>query len=315
MRDNQYFGSNAKQGAIIFENRQIKRSFLFAIAFLWTLVGMSVVYAGEPAVSTLKIQQIRNATIKITFGGKTILVDPMLAAKNEFPPLENSFSPNRPFPLVDLPLPVDEIIKADAVIVTHLHGDHFDQKAIESLPKGLPIIAQDDIDAATLRDYGFTNVSTMKYEGIKLGDITIHKTDCVHGEKETSRPYYEALNIRWEASGFVLKHPEEDKVVYIAGDTIWSEGVQYALKYFKPDVVVVNVAGAQWLTSGRIIMDLRDLVEVIRATPDTATIVASHLDAVGHATVSREDVRNLVNEYNFSKVLIPEDGEILPFKH
>lgn len=291
----------------------MKRTLLLAVMLLCTFATSLHAYTGESHIGKPKIQQIRNATIKITFGGKVILVDPMLGAKNEFPPLENSFNPNRSFPLVDLPLSVEEVIKADAVIVTHLHGDHFDPKAIESLPKDMPIIAQDDIDASTLRDYGFVNVIAMKYEGIRLGDITIHKTDCVHGEKEATMPYYKALDIRWEASGFILKHPDEKSVVYVAGDTIWSAGVQYALKYFNPDVVVVNAAGAQWLTSGRIIMDLRDLVEVIRATPDTTTIVASHLDAVGHATVSRADVRRLVDDYNFSKVLIPEDGETITF--
>lgn len=291
----------------------MKRIFVITTVCLSVLVGMAFVNAGESATPGVKIQQIRNATIKITFGGKTILVDPMLAPKDAFPPIPESFNPTQRFPLVDLPLSVEDILDVDAIIVTHLHPDHFDDLAAQSIPKDMPLIAQDDTDAATLRGYGFTNVTILNYEGSKVGDIEIFKTDCVHGEKEATMPYYEAMGLRWEASGFILKHPGEKKVIYVAGDTLWSDGVKYALKYFHPDVVVVNVAGAQLLTSGPIIMELRDLVEIIRATPESTAIVASHLDAVSHATVTRQDVRKLVNDYNFSKVLIPEDGEILTF--
>lgn len=291
----------------------MNRTFLLATLFL-SLFACIKPSAAEESLPAPQIQQIRNATIKIKFGGKTILVDPMLAPKDAFPPIPESFAPTQPFPLVDLPVSVDQILQADAVIVTHLHPDHFDEIAAQAIPKDMPIIAQDDIDAATLRDLGFTNVDTLKYDGTaKIGEITIIKTDCVHGIKEDTMPYYDAIGLRWEASGFILKHPDEKKVIYVAGDTIWSDGVQYALKYFQPDVVVVNVAGAQFLTSGPIIMQLNDLVKTIRATPNSTAIVASHLDAVSHATVTRKDVRKLIADYSFSKVLVPEDGETLDF--
>jgi len=34
----------------------------------------------------MKIQLIRNATMKLTYAGKTILTDPMLSAKNAYDP-------------------------------------------------------------------------------------------------------------------------------------------------------------------------------------------------------------------------------------
>ena len=44
-------------------------------------------------------------------------------------------------PLVDLPMPVEDIINGiDAVIVTHLHLDHWDDIAKEVLPKRNKII-------------------------------------------------------------------------------------------------------------------------------------------------------------------------------
>ena len=43
-------------------------------------------------------------------------------------------------PLVDLPMPVEDIINGiDAVIVTHLHLDHWDDIAKEVLPKEIKL--------------------------------------------------------------------------------------------------------------------------------------------------------------------------------
>ena len=95
----------------------------------------------------MKITQIRNATLKIRYAGKTFLIDPMLSKKGELPafgppelplfPASNNMNKN---PLVDLPIPVEDILAGvDAVIVTHLHMDHWDPAAIKLINKQLPI--------------------------------------------------------------------------------------------------------------------------------------------------------------------------------
>ena len=75
------------------------------------------------------LQQIRNATIFLCYGGKKFLIDPVLAPKGSWPPFPNSIRQDQNNPLVDLPVPIDELLKADAYIITHLHTDHFDEWA------------------------------------------------------------------------------------------------------------------------------------------------------------------------------------------
>ena len=57
------------------------------------------------------LQQIRNATIFYIMAEK-ILIDPVLAPKGSWPPFPNSIRQAQNNPLVKLPVPVDELLKA-----------------------------------------------------------------------------------------------------------------------------------------------------------------------------------------------------------
>ncbi|PDS48375.1 hypothetical protein CO662_29280, partial [Rhizobium anhuiense] len=66
----------------------------------------------------------------------------------------------------------EEIIDVDAVIVTHLHEDYWDEEARKVLPKALPIFAQNKADAETIRGQGFSDVrvlsATSSFNGVQL---------------------------------------------------------------------------------------------------------------------------------------------------
>jgi hypothetical protein len=60
-----------------------------------------------------------------------------------------------------------------------------------------------------------------------------------------------------------------------------------------------------------IIMSQEDLHEVCRQAPP-ATIVASHMEAVYHATLTRSELRRYLLKHELTqRVLMPEDGEAI----
>ena len=80
----------------------------------------------------------------------------MLAKKGTYPPFPNSIRQDQNNPLVSLPLSVEEIIEGiDAVILTHLHLDHFDDAAKQALPNDIKMFVQNEEDAAVVRADGF----------------------------------------------------------------------------------------------------------------------------------------------------------------
>lgn len=114
--------------------------------------------------------------------GVRFLVDPWLGAKESIPPIPGSPNPDLRCPVSDLPLPLDEILDVDAVIATHLHFDHFDETAMERIPKSMVVFVQDEIDGETLRAKGFQDVRILKYAGVEFQGVQLTKTDCLHGQ-------------------------------------------------------------------------------------------------------------------------------------
>lgn len=118
--------------------------------------GTSVAAAATSVASSVEVQQIRNATVKIDFAGTTFLVDPMLSAKGAFPGFPGTYRSELRNPLVDLPFSADEVLKSvEAVVVTHTHTDHWDEAAQQQIPKNLPVFVQNEVDAKTIRGQGF----------------------------------------------------------------------------------------------------------------------------------------------------------------
>ena len=130
----------------------------------------------------MKIQQIRNATLKIEYNSYTILIDPWLqdkgtgfsatSLKPEMRGVKN--------PMNSLPIKADEILDGvDFCLVTHIHPDHFTE---DYLPKNMEIIVQNRNDMNQVKQMGFENVSYLCRRETEIGNIKIIKTPCIHGD-------------------------------------------------------------------------------------------------------------------------------------
>lgn len=249
----------------------------------------------------MKIQQIRNATLIVEYAGKKFLVDPMLSDKGILPPFPNAPRQDQNNPLVSLPMPIGEIIKdIDAVIITHLHLDHWDDAAKEALPKEIKVFVQNKEDAEEVGNAGFNNIEVLTEDTIFEG-IQLIKTKGEHGRGEI-------LKLAGLVCGVVFKHSDE-KILYIAGDTVWYDAVDEIIRTHKPEVIVVNAGDNQFFTGGSLVMNKDDVYEVYKAAP-SAKIIASHMEAVNHWGLSREELKGFIQEKGIgSNVLVPNDGD------
>ncbi len=266
-----------------------------------------------PATPSVEVQQIRNATVKIDFSGTTFLVDPMLSPKATYPGFEGTYHSELRNPLVDLPLTVKEVLSSvEAVVVTHTHLDHWDDAAQQLIPKNLPVFVQNEADAKTIRGQGFKDVRVLK-NGTQFNGVTLNRTGGQHG---SDLLYADSARAEFlgPVMGVVFSAPKA-KTVYVAGDTVWRPEVDQALKQHQPDVVILNTGSA--LITGfeqhPIIMGKQDTLQAYKAAPKAA-IIAVHMDAVNHMSLSRKELGAFVQEHKIQdRVMIPADGESLKF--
>ena len=235
----------------------------------------------------MRLTLVRNATVLLELSGKRLLVDPMLDEAGARPPVEGTRNPVAN-PTAPLPVPAEEIVtRLDAVLVTHRHRDHLDGTAEELLPRDVPVFCQPE-DEDALRELGLDARGVD--EDVEWTGLRIVRTPARHG----TGPVADALA---PVSGCVLDG------LYIAGDTVWYEGVEATIERHRPSVAVVNAGGAEFAEGGLIIMGVDDVREVAARVP---TVVAVHLEALNHCYLTRAA---LIAE--LPEVLVPADGETL----
>ncbi|MFC3022694.1 MBL fold metallo-hydrolase [Vibrio zhugei] len=256
----------------------------------------------------MKITQIRNATQIIDYAGKKFLIDPMLAPKGTYPGFEGTANYHINYPTVELPQSIESIINVDAVLLTHTHGDHWDEVAAKVIPKDKLIFVQDQSDEEFVRKQGFTNVQIFSEETDYHG-ISLIPTACQHGSDALFQNEQMA-EMLGEVNGVIFSHADEEKL-YVAGDTIWTKDVEDTMEKEQPGVVILNTGWAHVLGFGPIIMGKEDVLKTHQVLPE-AKIVATHMGAVNHALVTAEEMRvyvaaNMLGDF----VLVPEDGEMV----
>ena len=264
-------------------------------------------------VHSMKIQQIRNACVRISYCEENFLIDPWLMDKGAMGCFADTpyhcadpSKENIPMPMCDLPLPVADILQdVDAYIITHVHPDHIDIDPDGTVGKVLhketPTFVQSPEDAQVLLNSGFTDV-TVLYENSAFGKVNLIKTPGRHGTKIPCGP----------ASGVIFQ-TQGEKTLYVVGDSIWYDGVRDTLTRFQPEVIIVNACAAALRNEGRLIMNGEDVAAVHTACPK-AKIVISHMDNVAHATITRKDMKQFIHTQGLEEfTVMPDDGESLTF--
>ena len=205
------------------------------------------------------------------------------------PPIENTRKPGaEPDRAAAVPRGGGRSRASTPSIVTHRHRDHLDARAEELLPRDVPVFCQPE-DEEALRDLGLD--ARAVDESTRLGRASASR------ERPARHGTGRIAELLAPVSGFVLDD------LYLAGDTVWYEGVEETIARHRPRVAVVNAGGAEFLEGGLIVMGIDDVREVAARVP---TVVAVHLEALNHCFLTRAELRAAL-----PAVLVPEDGETL----
>nr|WP_017906793.1 MBL fold metallo-hydrolase [Pseudomonas fuscovaginae] len=257
--------------------------------------------------TTMKIQQIRNATLILELGAYRVLVDPMLADKGTLPS-QRLLKARQRNPIVELPADAWQALESVThCLITHCqkgHFDHLDRAGIQWLrARGIPVICTPH-DAAYLarRKLNVQPLAQGHEEPVPFLEGRLRTVRCTHGRGLVG-------GLMEHGVGYFIEFPGEPSL-YLAGDTVLTDVVRSFVQRHQPQVSVVPAGGARFDVGGDIIMGLEEVLEFV--TLSTGTVVANHLEAINHCPVTRQELRQAAVERGVGERLrVPADGQLM----
>jgi L-ascorbate metabolism protein UlaG (beta-lactamase superfamily) len=219
---------------------------------------------------------VGTATIILRFAGFTILTDPNFLHAGDHAHIGYGMTTER---LTEPAFDIDALPPIDFCILSHYHGDHFDQIVEEKLQKDLPIITTEHA-VGELEVKGFTN-------GIALDtwDSIVVESDEAR-VRITSMPGQHGPGIVDFALPPVMgsmldfEHTDGQRLVrmYITGDTLIHDDLNDIPKRFPGvDLMAMHLGGTRVL-GVLVTMDDQQGIEMVRIIKPVTTIPIHYND-------------------------------------
>jgi L-ascorbate metabolism protein UlaG (beta-lactamase superfamily) len=195
-----------------------------------------------------RVYFIGNATTLIQFGGLTILTDPAFLHKGEHVDLGHGIWARRE---VEPACQIADLPPVDLIVLSHYHGDHFDDVAAAELDKMLPIVTTADA-VDKLNALGFRRghpLDTWESLEVRKGDarLTITAMPAKHSAEEAVEQLLMPVN------GHVLDFSRSDEQLYrlyITGDTMLVDDLNdIPRRYPDIDLGLIHAGGTTFLVS------------------------------------------------------------------
>jgi L-ascorbate metabolism protein UlaG (beta-lactamase superfamily) len=162
---------------------------------------------------------IGTATMIVRLGSFTVLTDPNFLHRGQRAYLGRGLWSRR---LTEPAMQPADLPTLNAVVLSHLHGDHFDRIARRQLDRAVPVVTTEHA-ASRLRRYGFTSHGLQPWTRYELtnGDesLMVESLPAVHAYGVLGKllpPVMGSLLVH-RVAGAVRRH------VYISGDTLTGE--------------------------------------------------------------------------------------------
>ncbi|OBJ79148.1 MBL fold metallo-hydrolase [Mycobacterium colombiense] len=191
---------------------------------------------------------IGNATTLIRFGGLTILTDPAFLHKGEHVYLGHGIWARRE---VEPACQIPDLPPIDLVVLSHYHGDHFDDVAARELDVTLPIVSTADA-VEKLNALGFGHgypLETWESLVVRKGDAELAIT-AMPGKHATDDAVDELL---MPVNGHLLDFSRSGNHLYrlyITGDTMLVDDLEdIPRRYPDIDLGLIHTGGTTFLVT------------------------------------------------------------------
>jgi L-ascorbate metabolism protein UlaG (beta-lactamase superfamily) len=185
---------------------------------------------------------VGNATTLIRLGSFTVLTDPNFLHKGQRAYLGKGLWSRR---LLEPALQPEELPDLDLVVLSHLHGDHFDRIARRRLDRSVPVLTT-EAAAQRLRRWGFAAAGLPVWERSEHNrddeSLTVEALPGIHGRGVMAKLLPPVM-------GSLLTHRVGGQVqrrIYLSGDTLTGEHLdEIRERHPQIDAAVVHLGGTR----------------------------------------------------------------------
>jgi L-ascorbate metabolism protein UlaG (beta-lactamase superfamily) len=250
---------------------------------------------------------VGNATTILRLGAFTVLTDPNFLRAGQRAYLGKGLWSRR---LKDPAVGVRELPQLDAVVLSHLHGDHFDRVARKGLTRSAPLLTTPPA-ARRLARYGFATEPLRDWDRITLerdGErLSVEALPGVHAKgamKALLPPVMGSLLEHRSAAGAVTR-------VYVSGDTLPGDHLdEIARRHPDVDAAVVHLGGTRVLAH-TVTMDGPMFAEFLRRVKPRRAVPV-HYDDYGVQVSGLDDAVAAARSVGFAERLevVPRGGTV-----
>ncbi|MBA2535073.1 MAG: MBL fold metallo-hydrolase [Rubrobacter sp.] len=247
----------------------------------------------DPDFGRGSVYFVGTATVMIRYAGFTILTDPNFLHAGDHVHLGYGLTSKR---LTDPAVEIEDLPPLDFVLLSHLHGDHFDRVAERKLNKATPIISTSHA-TRYLEKVGFTKTRALKtWEPIEVrkGEANLRLTAMpgTHGPGPLGAVLPPVMGSMLD---FVDESGGTRLRMYISGDTLIHNRLREIPHRFPDvDLALLHLGGTRVLGI-MVTMDAQQGVEAMRIV-DPRTAIPIHYNDYEAFESPLEDFKQAVNE-------------------
>ncbi|WP_030610801.1 MBL fold metallo-hydrolase [Streptomyces achromogenes] len=227
----------------------------------------------------LDLRFIGNATVLLRYGPVTLLTDPNFLHQGEYAYLGYGLLSRR---LTEPALAPEDLPRVDGIVLSHLHGDHWDRRARRSLDRTIPVLSTPHAARRLRVLHGFRRTAGLRtWQGLTLERGGVRATVTALPGRHAGHPVLRGLlppvmgsMIEFGAVGGPVRLR-----LYVSGDTLLYDGLEEIGRRFPAaDLAVLHLGGTRLPGGFLVTMNGAQGAELVRRLRPRAVLPVHYED-------------------------------------